>query len=76
MNDTPIQPRSIPEIAARYPAFSQSSLRWAIFNADAPRGTRAHEIYSGLKPAIIRVGRRVLIDESAFLNWVAAGRQS
>ena len=45
-----------------HPAFTESSLRWLIFKA-ADNGLD----HAG---AIHRVGRKVLIDESRFLEWV------
>ncbi|MBK9130603.1 MAG: hypothetical protein IPM20_03025 [Gammaproteobacteria bacterium] len=50
-------------MAKRYPdAFSEGSLRWAIHNAERNGLAR-----SG---AIVRIGRRVLIDEELFLRWI------
>lgn len=60
---------TVRQVAERYPAFSEAGIRWALFCARAPEGTRAHEIYAGLLPAIVRIGRRVLIDEPRFLRW-------
>jgi hypothetical protein len=48
--------------ASRHPAFTESSLRWLLFNA--------HE--NGMEAAVIRVGRRVLIHEERFLEWLDA----
>ncbi len=42
---------------------SVSSLRWLIFNGEK----------SGFDRVIRRVGRRVLIDEAAFFDWVGRG---
>lgn len=47
-----------------YPSIS--SLRWLIFNAER----------TGFKKVIRRVGRRVLIDEAAFFEWVREGGES
>jgi len=66
---------TVRQIAERYPAFSEAGIRWALFCAKAPEGTRAHEVYAGLRPAVVRIGRRVLIDEPRFLNWVRGAVQ-
>lgn len=58
---------NVPQLSEKHPAFSQPSLRWLIFNAEK-NGLAA----SG---ALIRVGRRVLIDEESFLRWLDAHRQ-
>lgn len=51
---------TVKQFAQKHPAFSESSLRYHIF----------HEESNGLSPAIIRVGRKILIKESAFFSWV------
>lgn len=58
----PAGPLTVKQLAERYYAFSESSTRWAIFNA-ATNGLAE----SG---AIIRMGRRVLIDPALYLAWV------
>lgn len=47
------------------PAFSEGSLRWLIF----------HACQNGLDEALVRVGRRVFIDEDAFNAWLERGRK-
>jgi len=39
---------------------NQGGLRWLIFNAE----------HNGLKTALRRVGRRILIDGEEFIRWV------
>jgi len=58
---------SVAEVAAKYSAagFTQSSLRWLLFNREQ----------NGLSRAVIRVGRRLLIDERAFLDWLHSRRE-
>ncbi len=53
---------SVAKIAEAHPGFTEASLRWIIFNASS----------NGLSKsgAIIRVGRKVLIDEAPFLAWL------
>ena len=46
--------------AEKFPAFSQASLRNLIFNAKT----------NGIDAALIRVGRKILIDEAAFFSWL------
>jgi len=55
---------SVKELAESSSAFSESSLRWLLFNADK----------SGLDRALVKVGRRVLIDVPEFERWLEAGR--
>ena len=51
---------TVKQMSMRHPAFSESSLRWLIFN----------ESSNGLHPAIKRVGRKVLVNELKFLRWI------
>jgi hypothetical protein len=59
---------TVEQFAAAEPAFKESSIRWLIFNRDR----------NGLEQsgALIRVGRRVLIDRQKFLGWLMAQQQS
>jgi hypothetical protein len=53
------------QTADQHRAFTTGSLRWLIFNR--------HE--NGFDECLIRIGRRVLIDEQKFLDWVAKHRE-
>ena len=55
---------TVGQIADKYPIFTQPSLRWLIFNARE----------NGLDDALIRIGRRVLIDLDRFERWLDAHR--
>lgn len=70
-----VTPLTVRQLAERHPAFSEAGIRWALHCLKAPAGTPARKTYAGLRPAVIRIGRRVLIDESRFLAWVASRRQ-
>ena len=51
---------TVKQFSARNPAFSEGSLRWLLFNSRENK----------LDAAVVRVGRRVLIDEDRFFAWV------
>ena len=53
---------TVSQFADRYPAFRVGGLRWLVFN----------ESQNGLKEAgaIIRLGRKVMIDSSRFFKWL------
>lgn len=51
---------TVKQTPTKFPAFTEPGLRWLIFNADK----------NGLSQAIVRIGRKVLIDEEAFLSWI------
>lgn len=65
---------SVEQFAERRPAWSASALRNLILNAEPRLTSRGEHIPgNGLAEAgaIIRLGRRVLIDEQAFFRWLA-----
>ena len=57
---------TIKQFAERHPAFSNNSLRWIVFRS----ADKSDPDYSKFRPAIHRVGGRVLIEEQKFLNVV------
>ncbi|HEY0876916.1 MAG TPA: hypothetical protein VGE10_00540 [Zeimonas sp.] len=57
--------RTLRQLAERNPAFTEGALRWHVFNSKR----------NGLDSAIVRVGRRVLIDEQAFSQWLERHRE-
>lgn len=62
---------TVPQFAEKHPAWSQAALRALILNADDRLNTRGDRIAgNGLAQAILRVGRKVLIDERAFFGWI------
>ena len=74
-----ISPRTlltVKQFSDKHQAFSQGSLRFQIFNA-SPRKTSLGEIPgNGLDAALLRLGRKVLIDESKFFNWIEQQNQA
>jgi hypothetical protein len=56
---------TIRQTVEKYPFFTESSLRWYLFN----RGT------NGLAAAVIKIGKKVLIDDEKFIGWVDSHRQ-
>lgn len=53
---------TVQKFSEKHPAFTQGGLRWQIF----------HEHTNGLAEAgvILRVGRKVLIDEDRYFAWL------
>jgi hypothetical protein len=58
--------RTIKQLAQQNPAFTEASLRWLVFNARQ----------NGLDAAIVRIGRRVLIDVQKLDAWLEARREA
>lgn len=68
--------KDLPDVPG-YSVFSQAALRHLIFKAE-PRVVSQGKIISGngLNRAIIRIGRRVLIDLDAFDAWLDGHREA
>jgi hypothetical protein len=56
---------SVQQFATEHPAFSQSALRHLIFDAER----------NGFRSVIRRVGRKILLDERSFFEWVERQNQ-
>lgn len=72
-----IQPRrrvaTVAQLAAAYPVFTQAAIRDLVFKAADRQNSRGDRIPgNGLAEAgaILRVGRKVLIDLDAFESWL------
>jgi len=63
---------TVAQFSARNPAFSEPALRNLIFKAGARQSSRGEVPGNGLVEAgaILRIGRKVLIDEGRFFDWV------
>lgn len=51
---------TVKQMAEKHPAFSESSLRYHIF----------HEHKNGIDKAIRRIGRKIIINENLFFEWL------
>ena len=51
---------TIKQVTAKYPAINESTIRWAIFNRER----------NGFAKVCRKPGRRILIDETLFLEWI------
>jgi hypothetical protein len=56
---------TIKQASEKFPAFSQNSIRWIVFNSAT----------NGANKFLIRVGRKVLIDGDLFVEWVNGHRE-
>jgi hypothetical protein len=54
--------KTVKQFSIDNPAFSEASIRWQVFNEGS----------NGLKEsgAIVRMGRRVLVDEDRWFQWL------
>ena len=67
-----MQPHTTKQFSSKYPAFSEPALRNLIFKAERRQSTQGEIRGNGLieAGAIVRIGRKVLIDEERFFEWV------
>ena len=65
MNEVTSSLITIPQFCERHSWPPHGGLRWLIFNAKD----------NGFAKCVVRVGRRVLIDEREFEKWLDAHRQ-
>ena len=69
------QPRTlltVRQFAGKHPAFQQGSLRNLIFLAESRNTSKGKIAGNGLDVALVRIGRKLLIDEARFFSWVDA----
>ena len=67
------QPRTlltVRQFAENHPAFPQGSLRNLIFLAESRKTSKGNIEGNGLDIALVRIGRKVLIDEAKFFQWI------
>ncbi len=71
MNQTVTRTLStVRQFSEKHPAFSQGALRNLIFLADDRKSSKGNMPGNGLSVALVRIGRKVLIDEARFFEWI------
>ncbi|MBL8252217.1 MAG: hypothetical protein JNJ76_01265 [Candidatus Competibacter sp.] len=65
-----MQPLTIRQLSERFPAFSEPAIRNLVFCAKERHSSQGPIPGNGLDRAIIRVGRKVLIDAEQFQAWL------
>lgn len=65
-----MQPLTIRQLSERFPAFSEPALRNLVFCAKTRQSTKGPIPGNGLSRAIVRIGRKVLIDVEQFEAWL------
>ena len=62
---------SVKQLSELLPAFTENSLRFHIFNAKPRINSQGDTVPgNGLASAIIRIGRKVLVDRDKFIEWI------
>lgn len=73
VNPHQLPPRTlftVKQFSIRNPAFTEASLRALIFNSKPRHSTSGVISGNGLDEAIVRIGRKLLIDEEKFYAWL------
>lgn len=71
-----MQPLTIRQLSERFPAFSEPAIRNLVFCAKSRQSSKGEIPGNGLNCAIIRVGRKVLIDAEQFQSWLQEKREA
>lgn len=61
---------TVRQFSETHPAFSQGAIRNLIFLAKSRKTSKGTIHGNGLDVALVRIGRKVLIDEVRFFEWV------
>lgn len=59
---------SVHALAEKYrdSGFTEAGIRWQLFNRE----------HNGLNKAVIRIGKKLLVDEIAFVGWLRSQREA
>lgn len=61
---------TVRQFSDKHAAWTEPALRNLIFHSKSRKTSRGRIPGNGLAPAIVRIGRKVLIDEERFFEWV------
>jgi hypothetical protein len=56
---------TVKQTSEQYPAFTQNSLRWIIFNSKS----------NGATAWLRKIGRKILIDSDGFVSWIDSQKE-
>ena len=71
--DLPPQPRTlltVRQFSDRHPAFTQGAIRNLVFLSESRKTSKGTIKGNGLDVALVRIGRKLLVDEAKFFQWV------
>ena len=66
---------TVRQFSEKNPAFSQGSIRNLIHLSTERYSSKGKIPGNGLDMALVRIGRKVLIDDQKFFEWIAAQNQ-
>ena len=61
---------TVRQFSDKHPAFTQGAIRNLIFLAESRKTSRGVIPGNGLNIALVRIGRKLLIEESKFFQWI------
>lgn len=61
---------TVRQFSDKHPAFTQGAIRNLIFLAESRKTSRGTIQGNGLNIALVRIGRKLLIDEEKFFQWI------
>lgn len=61
---------TVRQFSDKHPAFTQGAIRNLIFLAESRKTSRGTIQGNGLNIALVRIGRKLLIDEAKFFQWI------
>ena len=61
---------TVRQFSEKHPAFSQGAIRNLIFLAEDRKTSKGTIPGNGLSVALVRIGRKLLIDEARFFEWI------
>lgn len=67
---------TVRQFSDKHPAFTQGAIRNLIFLAEDRKTSKGILKGNGLKVALVRIGRKLLIDEAKFFEWIDAQQGS
>ncbi len=69
------QPRTLNTVrqhSDKFPAFTQGAIRNLVFLSEDRKTSKGTIKGNGLDVALVRIGRKLLIDEAKFFEWIDA----
>lgn len=66
MSEQTSQFLTVPDTVKKFPVFTKGGLRWLLFNREQ----------NGFNRCVVRIGRRVLIDEVELVAWLRDQRET
>lgn len=66
---------TVRQFSDKHQAFTQGAIRNLIFLAESRKTSKSIIRGNGLKVALVRIGRKLLIDEVKFFQWIDAQQE-